>query len=239
MTDLLIFELGTIPDTAGLRRVYDLDEALSESDVAEYAFQRQRAVLGHDRLPPHLTRIAEISVLRISEDEAELVSLAERAENEVALIKRFLGLVDRRRPTLVFWDGLGVTVPTLHYRALLSGVSFPRPTDCIDVLNQAGIAPFPALKTLDLAASLAHGNLSALAPLDQLARLLGLQIKGCLDGAGLWAKWVAGDSGAMQTVCERRVAAVALLCLRYLQGGDTVSEAAESVARALISDVLR
>ena len=43
MTPVLAFDIETIPDIAGLRLLHGLpDTDVSDADVAEYAFQRQR-----------------------------------------------------------------------------------------------------------------------------------------------------------------------------------------------------
>ena len=42
MTPILAFDIETIPDCAGIRRLYDLPAALSDAEVAEVAFQKRR-----------------------------------------------------------------------------------------------------------------------------------------------------------------------------------------------------
>ncbi len=51
MSATLVFDIETIPDVAGLRSLHELDGALSDAEVAEYAFQKQRAKNGSDFLP--------------------------------------------------------------------------------------------------------------------------------------------------------------------------------------------
>ena len=65
MKPVLVFDIETIPDVAGLRRLHELPETLSDAEVAELAFQQRRAQTGNDFLPLHLQRIVTIScVLR-------------------------------------------------------------------------------------------------------------------------------------------------------------------------------
>ena len=50
MKPVLVFDIETIPDVAGLRRLNDLADALSDDEVAELAFQQRRARTGNDFL---------------------------------------------------------------------------------------------------------------------------------------------------------------------------------------------
>ena len=56
MAATLVFDIETIPDIAGLRTLHELPAALSDAEVAEFAFQRQRAKNGSAFLPLHLQR---------------------------------------------------------------------------------------------------------------------------------------------------------------------------------------
>jgi len=69
MTPVLAFDIETIPDVEGIRRLHGLPADLPEREVAEVAFQIRRTKTGSDFLPPQLHRIAVIScVLRTAED---------------------------------------------------------------------------------------------------------------------------------------------------------------------------
>src|SRR5487761_2692013 len=61
MTPVLAFDIETAPDCDGLRRLYDLDPALSDKDVAEIAFQRRRTAANHDFLQLHQHRVIAIA----------------------------------------------------------------------------------------------------------------------------------------------------------------------------------
>ena len=61
MVPVLVFDIETIPDVPGLRRLHDLDPTLSDAEVAEMAFQQKRAQSGSDFLPHYLQRVAVIS----------------------------------------------------------------------------------------------------------------------------------------------------------------------------------
>ena len=86
MKPVLVFDIETIPDVAGLRRLHDLDPELSDTEVAELAFQQRRASNGNDFLPHYLQRVAVIScLLRVGHD-LRVWSLAEPEQGEAEII---------------------------------------------------------------------------------------------------------------------------------------------------------
>ena len=48
MTPVLVFDIETIPDVAGLRRLHDHPDAMSDAEVAEHAFSARREKTGSD-----------------------------------------------------------------------------------------------------------------------------------------------------------------------------------------------
>ena len=125
MKPVLAFDIETIPDVAGLRRLHDLDPALSDDEVAELAFQHRRASHGNDFLPLHLQRVAVIScALRVGKD-FRVWSLAEPEQSEGEIIQRFFDGIDKFTPQIVSWNGGGFDLPVLHYRALIHGIESP------------------------------------------------------------------------------------------------------------------
>ena len=62
MVPVLAFDIETVPDVEGLRRLHGLDPAIPDRSVAEMAFQlRRQATGGSDFLPLHLHRVVVIS----------------------------------------------------------------------------------------------------------------------------------------------------------------------------------
>ena len=54
MTPTLVFDIETIPDVAGLRRLHRLPAALADADVLAWALQQRRAATGNDFMPLYL-----------------------------------------------------------------------------------------------------------------------------------------------------------------------------------------
>ena len=60
--NILAFDIETIPDVEGGRKLYELD-GLDDAEVAEAMFQIRRDKVGHDFLPTHLQRVVAISAV--------------------------------------------------------------------------------------------------------------------------------------------------------------------------------
>ena len=89
MTPILAFDIETVPDVAGLRRLHDLPADLPDNDVAELAFQKRRVQTGNDFLPPYLQRVIVISCVMRTDDGVQVFSIGEPDVAEGAAIQRF------------------------------------------------------------------------------------------------------------------------------------------------------
>lgn len=222
MFPVLVFDIETIPDVAGVRRLYNLDAALSDAEVAELAFQQRRAQNGSDFLPLHLQRIAVIScALRMAKD-LKVWSLAEPEQHEGEIIQRFFDGIERFTPQLVSWNGGGFDLPVLHYRGLIHGVAAPRYWDFGDG-DFADSRDFKwnnyinryHTRHLDLMDLLALYQPRANAPLDDLAKLIGFPGKLGMDGGKVWEAWLAGEIAGIRDYCETDVINTYLVSLRF------------------------
>ena len=222
MKPVLVFDIETIPDVAGLRRLNDLPAELSDEEVAELAFQQRRAKSGNDFLPLHLQRIVTIScVLRTSEG-FKVWSLSEPDLNEGAIIQRFFDGIEKFTPQIVSWNGGGFDLPVLHYRGMLHGVVAPRYWDMGDG-DYADSRDFKwnnyisryHTRHLDLMDLLALYNGRANAPLDELAKLFGFPGKLGMDGGKVWSAWQDGQIAEIRDYCETDVVNTYLVYNRF------------------------
>ncbi|MDX1373913.1 MAG: ribonuclease H-like domain-containing protein, partial [Burkholderiales bacterium] len=126
MTPILAFDIETVPDCAGLRRLYELPAELSDGEVAEYAFQKRRAQTGNDFLAPPQHRVLVISCVMRDESGLRVWSIGAPDEDEAATIQRFFDGVERYTPQLVSWNGSGFDLPVLGFRGLIQGVHAAR-----------------------------------------------------------------------------------------------------------------
>ena len=222
MNSVLVFDIETIPDVLGLRRLHDLDDSLSDAEVAEMAFQQRRAQNGSDFLPHYLQRVVVIScVLRTGKD-LKVWSLAEPEQGEGEIIQRFFDGIEKFTPQLVSWNGGGFDLPVLHYRGLIHGVAAPRYwnlgdgdyNDSRDFKWNNYISRYHT-RHLDLMDLLAMYQPRANAPLDDLAKLIGFPGKLGMDGGKVWEAWLAGEIAGIRDYCETDVMNTYLVLLRF------------------------
>ena len=222
MKPVLAFDIETIPDVAGLRRLHDLDPALSDGEVAELAFQHRRASHGNDFLPLHLQRVAVIScALRVGKD-FRVWSLAEPEQGEGEIIQRFFDGIDKFTPQIVSWNGGGFDLPVLHYRGLIHGATAPRYWDLGDgdypdsrEFKWNNYISRYHTRHLDLMDLLAMYQPRASVRLDELARLIGFPGKLGMDGSKVWQAWLAGGMSDVRDYCETDVLNTYLVSVRF------------------------
>jgi predicted PolB exonuclease-like 3'-5' exonuclease len=238
--NVFVFDIETVPDVAAGRRMNAL-ENLSDAHVAEIMFQRQRQASGSEFLRHHLHRIIAISVALRSGDRFKTWSLGSEDSTERELIERFFDGVDRYSPTLVSWNGGGFDLPVIHYRSLLHGVPAPRYWETGDddtsfrwnnYLNR-----FHARHT-DLMDVLSGYQMRAVAPLDEVATLLGLPGKLGMHGSKVWAHYQAGEVSAIRDYCETDVLNTFLLYLRFELIRGRLTEKAYDAECQLVRDSL-
>ncbi len=215
--NVLVFDIDTIPDIDGCRRLYDL-HGLSDDDVARAVFQMRRQQSGGDFLRHHLHRIVAISAVLRSGQQFKVWSLGDVDADEEDLLQRFFSGLERYTPRLVSWNGGGFDLPVIHYRSLLyplnaahywetgqNDSSFrynnylsryhDRHTDLMDVL--AGYQP------------------RASAALDEIAGLCGFPGKMGMSGAKVWDAYQQGHIQQIRNYCETDVLNTYLVYLNF------------------------
>ncbi len=215
--NVMVFDIETIPDVEGGRRLYDLD-GLSDKDVAQVMFNKRREKTDSEFLPHHLHRVAAISVVLRSENTFKVWSLGEVDAGEADIITRFFDGVDRYTPTLVTWNGGGFDLPVLHYRSLVHGIAAPRywesGEDDREFKWNNYLSRFHSRHT-DLMDVLGGYQPRANAPLDQVATLLGFPGKMGMSGADVWGRYLQGEVVAIRDYCETDVLNTYLIYLRW------------------------
>jgi predicted PolB exonuclease-like 3'-5' exonuclease len=218
MTPVLAFDIETIPDVEGIRRLHDLPADLAEAEVAEVAFQKRRTQTGGDFLGPHLHRVLVISCVLREGDSVKVFSLGEATEKE--LIQRFYDGIERLVPQLVSWNGGGFDLPVLNYRAMANGVAAPKfwdqGEDDKDFRYNSYLGRYHA-RHLDLMDVLAMYQPRSAAPLDEVAQLAGFPGKIGVGGAQVWNAYQAGKIGEIRNYCEADTVNTYLLYLRFQQ----------------------
>jgi len=219
MTPVLVFDIETIPDVAGLRAAWGFDAAMADAEVAEQAFARRRERTGgSDFLPLHFHRIVAIGCLLRDDRGLQVRCLGQADESEARQVQQFFKLVDRHTPQLVTWNGGGFDLQVLHYRALIHQVQASRywdqGEDDRDFKYNNYLSRYHS-RHLDLMDLLSLYNGRASAPLDELAKLCGFPGKLGMDGSQVWPAWRAGRTDEIRSYCETDVANTWLLYCRF------------------------
>lgn len=218
MTPVLVFDIETIPDIDGLRRLHETPSSVSDEALLAQVQAERREKTGSDFLPLYLQKIVAIACVFCDAQGFRVKSLGQLDSNEAHLVQQFFKIIDYYTPQLVSWNGSGFDLPVLHYRSLLHGVASPRYWDNGDDNRDFKFNNYLSryhTRHLDLMDVLAAYNGRANAPLDQLAKLCGFPGKLGMDGSQVYDAWQAGLGDEIRNYCETDVVNTYLLYCRY------------------------
>jgi predicted PolB exonuclease-like 3'-5' exonuclease len=241
VTPVLAFDIETVPDVAGLRRLNPQWHEFSDAQVAEAAFAQRRETTGSDFLQHHFHRIVAIGCAFRDAQGFHVRCLGTANDDEPKLIAEFFKRVDRYVPQLVSWNGGGFDLPVLHYRGLIHGVAASRYWDLgednRDFKWNNYISRYHQ-RHLDLMDLLALYQPRATAPLDAMAKLAGFAGKLGMDGAQVWPAYQAGRIDDIRAYCETDVVNTYLLYCRFQKMRGQLSDAAYAAEMKLVRDSL-
>ena len=238
------FDVETVPDVDAGRRLYGLGD-LDDPGAARAMRQLRLNESGRAFLRLYLHRVVAVSgVLRRRSRSGEstdlrIWSLGSLESTEKELIESFFRLIELRTPTLVTWNGSQFDLPLLVYRALHHGVSAERyfETRESDFRFNNYLNRYHERHT-DLMDVFSAHQLRAAAPLDELARFLGLPGKVALHGAEVEERYFAGDLAAIRDYCEGDALLTWLVYLRFDRIRGRLSEAGLAHELALVRDAV-
>ena len=215
--NVLAFDLETVPDLTGGRRVYGLD-GLEDADVSRAMAARRRQETGSEFPRLHLHRVVAVSLAGIVNGRFRVWSLGELDDQEAQLLQRFFDGLDHYVPDLVSWNGNGFDIPVLHHRALIHGLTAPRYWETGD--NDRSFRFNNYLnryheRHTDLMDVLASFQMRGAAPLDEMATLCGLPGKMGMSGSAVADAVANGELEAVRNYCETDVLNTYLLYLRF------------------------
>jgi 3'-5' exonuclease len=218
LSPILVFDIETIPDVEGLRKLWGLGAEVSEAGVVELVSQVRRQATGNDFLPPHLQRVVAVSCVLRSNDGIRVWSLGAREDGEPQIIQRFFDGIEKYTPQLVSWNGSGFDLPVLHYRALIHGIPgccyWDQGENDREFKFNNYLSRFHTRHT-DLMDVIAGYQNRAFAPLDEIAQLCGLPGKLGMDGSQVYDAFKRGEIAAIRDYCETDVANTYLLWQRF------------------------
>jgi predicted PolB exonuclease-like 3'-5' exonuclease len=219
MIPILVFDIETIPDVVGLRKVWNLSDEVSDQGVVDLVAQRRRQATGSDFLPAHVQRVVAIScVLRSGDEDVRAWSLGALEDDERSVVARFFDGIERYKPQLVSWNGSTFDLPVLQYRAMIHAVPGCCYWDQGDSDREFKFNNYLSrfhTRHTDLMDVLGSFNNRAWAPLDDMARLCGFPGKLGMDGSQVYDAVKRGELASVRAYCETDVANTYLLYLRY------------------------
>ena len=218
MTPVLVFDIETVPDIEGLRKLYELSSDLAPADIAEMAFQSRRQATGNDFLPLHVHKVIAISCVLRDKNEFRVWSLGSTEDTEEELIRRFFEGIDKYTPQLVSWNGNGFDLPVLHYRSMINGIQarcYWESGENDREFKWNNYLSRYHTRHLDLMDLLALYQPRANVPLNDLARLIGFPGKLGMDGSQVWDAFQSGEIIEIRNYCETDVVNTYLLFLRF------------------------
>ena len=215
--NVFVFDIETIPDIDGCRRLYDL-HGLADDDVAKAVFHMRRQAANTELLRHHQHKIVAISAVLRTRDQFRVWSLGDLESAEEDLLQRFYSGIERYSPNLVSWNGSGFDLPVIHYRSLLYPINAAHYWE-----NGENDSSFRYNNYLsryherhtDLMDVLAGFSSRANAPLDEIASLCGFPGKMGMSGVNVWDTYLKGDIQSIRDYCETDVLNTYLVYLNY------------------------
>ena len=241
VTPSLVFDIETIPDTDGLKKLLELPAETSAADVAKVAFHQRRQAGQSEFLPHHVHRVVAISCVLREGDNLRVWSLGNPDEPEGTLIQRFFDGIEKYTPNLISWNGGGFDLPELHYRGMIHHVVASRYWDMGDDDREFKWNNYISryhMRHTDLMDLLAMYQGRGNAPLDQLAQLCGFPGKLGMDGSKVWDAYQEGEIEAIRNYCETDVVNTWLVYLRFQQMRGLLSAEAYQREIALVRSTL-
>jgi len=219
LTPVLAFDIETVPDIEGLRRLKPQWAEFSEREIASLAFaERRERTGGSDFLPLHQHRVVAIGCAFRDDSGFRVRCLGSAEDSESKLVGDFFRLIDRYTPQLVSWNGGGFDLPVLHYRAMVHGVVAARYWESGDEDREFRynnyLSRYHARHT-DLMDVLAMYQARASAPLDDLAKLCGFAGKLGMGGDKVWDAYCDGGIADIRQYCETDAVNTYLLYCRF------------------------
>ncbi|MDF1758776.1 MAG: 3'-5' exonuclease [Legionellaceae bacterium] len=232
---VLVFDIETVPDVESGKILYNLHH-LSDEDVAKSLFALRMEKVGNTFLPHYLQKVVAISLVIANKSQLKVWSLGDSQSTESELISRFFMGIDKHTPTLVSWNGSGFDLPVLHYRSLKHGISAPsyweygEQQQSFRWNNYLNRFHYRHLDIMDVIAGYQN---RAVAPLDDIASMLGFPGKMGMSGDKVWDEYLNGNLTGIRNYCETDVLNTYGVYLKFelIRGIITENEYAIEISR--------
>ena len=239
---MLVFDIESIPDIAGLRGLRGCPAEMSDADVFAGWVQERKENGQSDFLPHYLQRVLVISCVFRNAEGLRVHSFVDRDDaSEGRVIQNFFRTIEQKMPQLVSWNGGGFDLPVLHYRGLRHGVVASKYWDMGEDDREFKWNNYISryhLRHLDLMDLLSMYQPRANAPLDALAKLCGVPGKLGMDGSQVYTAYLDGQLEEIRRYCETDVMNTYLLYCRFQKMRGGLTEAEYDQEMVLVKDTL-
>ncbi|MBA4262684.1 MAG: 3'-5' exonuclease [Comamonadaceae bacterium] len=233
---VLVFDIESIPDIAGLRALRGAPTETTDAQVYEAWLAERKEKGQSDFMPLHLQRVLVISVVFRNAEGLRIHSFVDRdGASEGKVVQTFFHSIEKHQPQLVSWNGSGFDLPVLHYRGLRHGVEASKYWDLGEDDREYKWNNYISryhMRHLDLMDLLAMYSPKNNAPLDAMAKLCGFPGKLGMDGSQVYAQYLAGQTEDIRRYCETDVMNTYLVYCRFqkMRGGLTEAEYEQEIA---------
>jgi len=237
---VLVFDIESIPDVAGLRLLRNAPEGATDQWVYSAWCEEREGEGKSNFIPLHLQRVLVISCVFRNAEGLRVHSFVDRdGASEGKVIQTFFNTLEKHVPQLVSWNGGGFDLPVLHYRGLRHGVVADKywcmgeegGSDAREFKYNNYISRYH-MRHLDLMDLLAMYQPKNNAPLDAMAKLCGFPGKLGMDGSQVYSAFLEGKTEDIRRYCETDVMNTYLLYCRFqkMRGGFTEAEYEQEIA---------
>ena len=227
---VLVFDIETIADIDGARRVYPQLANLNDEDALTALTSLRIQESGDDfmRLPLH--KIVCISVFYLKDGQLSLFSLTAETLSEKEIISTFFRAFKdlTTLPQLVSWNGSGFDIPVLIYRAMLYDLSVPllfEEGNRITAMRYDNYVNRFHTRHLDLMDRFSQYGSSRREAMTIVANLYGLPGKRELDGSQVGNMVAQQQWHELALYCESDVLNTWLIYLRWMRLTGSLSSA--------------
>lgn len=227
---VLVFDIETVADIEGARRVYPQLANLNDEDALTALTSLRIQESGHDfmRLPLH--KIVCISVFYIKEGQFSLFSLTAETLTEKEILSTFFRAFKdlNTLPQLVSWNGSGFDIPVLIYRAMLYDLSVPllfEEGNRINAMRYDNYVNRYQTRHLDLMDRFSQYGGSRREAMSIVANLYGLPGKRDIDGSQVGDMVAQKQWQQLSIYCESDVLNTWLIYLRWMRLTGNISSA--------------
>ena len=222
--DVIVFDIETVVDADAARRLLrhpDASDSEARDALSDYFLEKTDGKNDFPRQPFH--QVVAISYAHLvrepGETGTELVvnrigSGGEASSSEAELLEGFFGLIDKRAPQLVSFNGRGFDVPVLKYRAMTRNISCPRWFNEGDKWTNYD-ARYSQEYHVDLLEVLSDYGASARCSMDEVAAAFDIPGKLETSGGEVREMFEAGEIEAIRNYCETDVCSTLLIFLRW------------------------